>query len=264
MYAFDYRHPTSLSAAVAELANVDAKLLAGGHTLLPTMKQRLASPAVIVDLARVAGLTGIRREGDAIIIGAMTRHADVASSAEVRKALPALANLAGTIGDPQVRNRGTIGGSLANNDPAADYPSAVLALGATVLTNKRKIAAEAFFHGLFETSLEPSEIITEVSFPVPQKAGYAKFRNPASRYALVGVFVAKTGQGVRVVVTGAGSGGVFRATTLESALEANFSPAALTGAKIPADGLISDLHADADYRARLIVVMAIQAVAAAG
>jgi aerobic carbon-monoxide dehydrogenase medium subunit len=264
MYAFDYRHPASVPAAVADLASEDAKLLAGGQTLLPTMKQRLASPGVIVDLAHVAGLTGIRREGDAIIIGAMNRHADVAASAEVRKAIPALAKLAGIIGDPHVRNRGTIGGSLANNDPAADYPAAVLALGATVLTNKRKIAAEEYFHGLFETSLEPQEIVTEVSFPIPQKAAYAKFRNPASRYAMVGVFVAKTGQGVRVAVTGAGSGGVFRARTLESALEANFSPAALAGITIPADGLISDLHADADYRAHLIVVMATRAVAAAG
>ncbi len=264
MYAFNYLHPTSVSGAVADLAQEDAKLLAGGQTLLPTMKQRLASPAAIVDLAHVAGLTGIRREGDAIVIGAMTRHADVATSAEVKKAIPALASLAGGIGDPQVRNRGTIGGSLANNDPAADYPSAVLALGATVLTNKRKIAADNFFHGLFETSLEAGEIITEVSFPIPQKAAYAKFPNPASRYAIVGVFVAKTAQGVRVAVTGAGSSGVFRAKALETALDANFSAAALANATIPADGLNADMHADAAYRAHLIVVMAKRAVTAAG
>ena len=264
MYAFNYLHPTSVSGAVADLAQEDAKLLAGGQTLLPTMKQRLASPAAIVDLAHVAGLTGIRREGDAIVIGAMTRHADVATSAEVKKAIPALSSLAGGIGDPQVRNRGTIGGSLANNDPAADYPSAVLALGATVLTNKRKIAADNFFHGLFETSLEAGEIITEVSFPIPQKAAYAKFPNPASRYAIVGVFVAKTAQGVRVAVTGAGSSGVFRAKALETALDANFSAAALANATIPADGLNADMHADAAYRAHLIVVMAKRAVTAAG
>jgi carbon-monoxide dehydrogenase medium subunit len=188
------------------------------------MKQRLASPSALIDLGRVPGLTGVRREGDALVIGAMTRHADVATSDVARGAIPALAKLAGGIGDPQVRNRGTIGGSLANDDPAADYPAAVLALGATVLTNKRRIAAENFFHGLFETSLEPAEILTEVSFPIPQKAGYSKFPNPASRYALVGVFVAKSAQGVRVAVTGAGSGGVFRASAIEAALAANFSP----------------------------------------
>ena len=264
MYAFNYVNPSSVSGAAAELAKDDAKLLAGGQTLLPTMKQRLASPAIIVDLARVAGLTGIRREGDAIVIGAMTRHADVATSAEVQKAIPALASLAGGIGDPHVRNRGTIGGSLANNDPAADYPAAALALGATVLTNKRKIAAESFFHGLFETSLEAGEIITEVSFPIPQKAAYVKFPNPASRYALVGVFVAKTAQGVRVAVTGAGSGGVFRAKAMEAALDANFSAAALANVSIAADGLIADMHADAAYRAHLIGVMAKRAVTAAG
>ena len=264
MYAFDYQSPTSVADAAAKLAHDESKLLAGGQTLLPTMKQRLASPSVIIDLSRVAGLTGIRRDGEAIVIGAMTRHADVATSADVQKAIPALASLAGGIGDPHVRNRGTIGGSLANNDPAADYPAAVLALGATVLTNKRKIAAENFFHGLFETSLEAGEIITEVSFPIPQKAAYVKFPNPASRYALVGVFVAKTAQGVRVAVTGAGSGGVFRAGAFETALDANFSAAALANSSIPADGLIADLHADAAYRAHLIVVMAKRAVTAAG
>ena len=264
MYAFDYQSPTSVADAAAKLTHDESKLLAGGQTLLPTMKQRLASPSVIIDLSRVAGLTGIHRDGEAIVIGAMTRHADVATSADVQKAIPALASLAGGIGDPHVRNRGTIGGSLANNDPAADYPSAVLALGATVLTNKRKISAENFFHGLFETSLEAGEIITEVSFPIPQKAAYVKFPNPASRYALVGVFVAKTAQGVRVAVTGAGSSGVFRVSAMEAALEANFSAAALANSSIPADGLIGDLHADAAYRAHLIVVMAKRAVTAAG
>ncbi|MGA2792416.1 MAG: xanthine dehydrogenase family protein subunit M [Roseiarcus sp.] len=264
MYAFTYHRPTNLSAAVADLAAEDAKLLAGGQTLLPTMKQRLASPASVVDLGRISELSGISREGEQIVIGAMTRHADVAGSAAVHQAIPALASLAAHIGDPHVRNRGTIGGSLANNDPAADYPAAVLALGATIVTNKREIAAAAFFKGLFETALEAGEIITKVRFPIPQKAAYQKFPNPASRYALVGVFVAKTAAGVRVAVTGAGESGVFRATALETALSGNFAAAALNGAKIPATGLNTDLHADAAYRAHLIVVLARRAVAAAG
>jgi carbon-monoxide dehydrogenase medium subunit len=264
MYAFTYHQPKNVAAAVADLAAEDAKLLAGGQTLLPTMKQRLAAPASIVDLSKIAELSGVSREGDSIVIGAMTRHVDVAASAAVQQAIPALAALAATIGDPHVRNRGTIGGSLANNDPAADYPAAVLALGATIVTNKREIAAEAFFKGLFETSLEPGEIILKVRFPIPQKAAYEKFRNPASRFALVGVFVAKTPAGVRVAVTGAGAAGVFRATTLESALAGKFAPAALDGAKIPAGGLNTDMHADAAYRAHLVVVLAKRAVAAAG
>jgi carbon-monoxide dehydrogenase medium subunit len=265
MYQFTYHRPDSLSAAVAQLAaDSDAKALAGGQTLLPTMKQRLASPSAIVDLGKIAGLDGISREGDAIVIGAMTPHADVATNAAVHQAIPALAALAEGIGDPQVRNKGTIGGSLANNDPAADYPAAALALGATIVTNKREIAADTFFKGLFETALEPGEIIVKVRFPIPQKAAYVKFPNPASRYALVGVFVARTAGGVRVAVTGAGANGVFRANAIEAALASNFSAAALANIKIPADGLNSDIHADAAYRAHLIGVLAKRAVAAAG
>ena len=263
MYAFEYHRPQSLSAAVADLANPDAKALAGGMTLLPTMKQRLASPALVVDLNKIPDLDRVSREGDNLVIGAMTRHADVASNAVVQGAIPALATLAAGIGDPHVRNRGTIGGSLANNDPTADYPAAALALGATIVTNKRRVAAQDFFKGLFETALETGELITQVSFPVPQKAAYMKFPNPASRYALVGVFVARTAGGVRVAVTGAGQNGVFRAEAFEAALNANFSPAALDGVSVPATGLNSDLHADADYRAHLIGVMAKRAVAAA-
>jgi carbon-monoxide dehydrogenase medium subunit len=264
MYAFEYHRPHTLSAAVADLAKADAKALAGGMTLLPTMKQRLASPSALIDLKNVPELTGIAREGDNLVIGAMSRHADVASNNVVQIAIPALAKLAGGIGDPHVRNMGTIGGSIANNDPAADYPSAALALGATIVTNKRHIPAQDFFTGLFETALEHSEVVTRVSFPIPQKAAYMKFANPASRYALVGVFVAKTAGGVRVAVTGAGANGVFRANELEAALSANFSPAALDNVSVPASGLNSDLHADADYRAHLIGVMAKRAVAAAG
>jgi len=264
MYAFEYHRPQTLTAAVADLAKADAKALAGGMTLLPTMKQRLASPSALVDLKSVPELTGIAREGDHLLIGAMSRHADVARSSVVQAAIPALAKLAGGIGDPHVRNMGTIGGSLANNDPSADYPAAALALGATIVTNKRRIPAQDFFTGLFETALEAGELITQASFPIPQKAAYMKFANPASRYALVGVFVARTAGGVRVAVTGAGSNGVFRANALEAALSANFSPAALDGVSTPATGLNSDLHADADYRAHLIGVMAKRAVAAAG
>jgi aerobic carbon-monoxide dehydrogenase medium subunit len=263
MYAFEYHRPETLSAAVGDLANPDAKVLAGGMTLLPTMKQRLASPAALIDLRNVRELAGIAREGDNLVIGAMAKHAEVAQSSVVQAAIPALASLAGAIGDPHVRNMGTIGGSLANNDPAADYPAAALALGATIVTNTRRIAAQDFFTGLFETALEAGELITQVSFPIPQRAAYMKFRNPASRYALVGVFVAKTADGVRVAVTGAGSSGVFRAEEFEAALNANFSPAALDGVSMSASGLNSDLHADADYRAHLIGVMAKRAVAAA-
>jgi aerobic carbon-monoxide dehydrogenase medium subunit len=263
MYAFTYHQPNNVAAVVALLGE-DAKLLAGGQTLLPTMKQRLASPSSLVDLTKVSELSGITREGEQIVIGAMTRHVDVATSAAVQQAIPALAALAATIGDPAVRARGTIGGSLANNDPAADYPAAALALGATIVTNKREIPAEAFFKGLFETALEDGEIITKVRFPIPAKAAYEKFRNPASRFALVGVFVAQTKDGARVAVTGAGAGGVFRAKPLEAALGANFAAVALDGTTIPAVGLNTDLHADAAYRAHLIVVLAKRAVAAAG
>ena len=261
MHAFEYAAPASVADAVAAL-NDDAKLLAGGQTLLPTMKQRLAAPATLIDLRKVAGLSGIKREGDSIVIGAMTRHAEVATS-ETAAAIKGLVHLAGLIGDPAVRHRGTIGGSLANNDPAADYPAAVLALGATVVTNKREIAADDFFAGLFETALEENEIITAVKFPIPEKSGYEKFRNPASRYAMVGVFVAKTASGVRVAVTGAGSDGVFRQAEMEQALAANFSPDAIKGIKVSPDGILSDLHGDAEYRAHLVGVMARRAVASA-
>ena len=265
MYPFTYHQPDSVrqAASVAGKAE-DAKFLAGGMTLLPTMKQRLASPANLIDLSKIGDLAGIEVKGRSVVIGAMTRHFDVANSKELQAAIPALADLAGMIGDPAVRNRGTIGGSLANNDPAADYPAAALALGATIITNKRKIEAEDYFTGLFETALEEGEIITSISFPVPEKANYQKFRNPASRYALVGVFVAKTGGHVRVAVTGAGASGVFRVADFEAALEANFAPAALDGHSVSASGLNSDIHADAEYRAHLITVMAKRAVAAAG
>ena len=265
MYQFTYHRPDSVSAAVAQLAaDGDAKALAGGQTLLPTMKQRLAAPSAIVDLGKIADLAGISREGDAIVIGAMTRHADVATNPAVHQAIPALAELAGEIGDPQVRNKGTIGGSLANNDPAADYPAAVLALNATIVTNKREISAENFFKGLFETALESGELIVKVRFPIPQKAAYQKFPNPASRYALVGVFVAKTAGGVRVAVTGAGANGVFRASAMEAALGSNFSASALANVSVSADGLNTDIHADATYRAHLVGVLAKRAVTAAG
>ena len=265
MYEFTYHRPGSVADA-AKLANshADGKLLAGGMTLLPTMKQRLAGPSDIIDLGRLDDLRGIEVKDGVVTIKALTRHVTVATSAEVKKAIPALAELAGMIGDPAVRNKGTIGGSVANNDPAADYPSACLALGATITTNKRAIKADDFFKGLFETALGEGEIITSISFPVPDKANYQKFRNPASRYALVGVFVAKKGKDVRVAVTGAGARGVFRVADFEAALAANFSAAALNGKSVPASSLNSDIHADAEYRAHLITVMAQRAVTACG
>jgi carbon-monoxide dehydrogenase medium subunit len=261
MYAFDYHRPASLAEA-AKLLSGEAKLLAGGQTLLPTLKQRLAKPSALIDLAGIAELRGIKVAGGTVTIGATARHAEVAASADVAKANPALAALAGGIGDPQVRNMGTIGGSLANNDPAADYPAALLALNGTVHTNKRKIAADSFFKGMFETALEDSEIITSVEFPAAQKAAYMKFDNPASRYAIVGVFVAQTKDGVRVAVTGAAPC-VYRWTEAEKALAANFSPAAVEKLKASASGLNSDLHASAEYRAHLVGIMAKRAVAAA-
>ena len=264
MYAFNYHRPATARQAAGLLSKKeDAKLLAGGHTLLPTMKQRLASPAHLVDLAGCADLKGITRKGRTIVIGAMTTHAEVAASAEVQEAIPGLAWLASHIGDPHVRHRGTIGGSVANNDPAADYPAACLALGATIVTNTRKIEADAFFTGLYETALEEGEIITRIVFPLASRAAYAKFRNPASRYALVGVFVAKRGREVRVAVTGAGEGGVFRWAEGEAALRNRFAPKSLDGLKASADGINSDMHADAEYRAHLIGVMAKEAVARA-
>jgi carbon-monoxide dehydrogenase medium subunit len=264
MYAFDYHRPTSVRQA-ANLATKmeDMKFLAGGHTLLPTMKMRLAAPASLIDLGQIAELRGIERSARSVTVGAMTRHAEVAKSTEVREAIPALAELAEMIGDPHVRNRGTIGGSIANNDPAADYPAACLALGATIVTNRRKIGADEFFKGLFETALEDGEIITKVSFPIPGKAAYAKFRNPASRYALVGVFVAKRASEVRVAVTGASSNGVFRSPEMEQALNQRFSAKSLDGVMVSPDGMNSDIHADAAYRAHLVSVMARRAVQAA-
>lgn len=264
MYAFNFYRPKTVRQAASLLAkHGDAKLLAGGQTLIPTLKQRLASPDVIVELGAVEGLVGIEKKGRAIVIGAGTTHYDVATNPVVQEFIPALAALAEGIGDPAVRNRGTIGGSLANDDPAADYPAAALALNATIVTNKRKIPADQFFTGLFETALEADEIITKVSFPIPAKAAYAKFPNPASRYAIVGVFVAKKGADIRVAVTGAGANGVFRASVLEDALKKRFSPKSLEGVSVSADGLNGDLHASAEYRAHLIGVMAKRAVAAA-
>lgn len=264
MYQFEFHRPKSLAEAAALLeANEDAKALSGGQTLLPTLKQRLASPSDVVDLSAVPELKGVSVSGDTVTIGAFTRHVDVAKSAEVAKAIPALSQLAAHIGDPAVRNRGTIGGSVANNDPAADYPSAVLALNATIHTNKRTIAADDFFKGLFETALDAGELIVKFTFPVPKRAGYAKFPNPASRYAMVGVFVAETASGVRVAVTGAGPG-VFRAKEIEAALAGSFSAASLDGVKVPSAGMNSDMHGSAEYRAHLVTVMAKRAVAAAG
>jgi carbon-monoxide dehydrogenase medium subunit len=264
MYDFTYQKPASLAdAAKAIAAAEDGKLMAGGMTLIPTLKQRLARPSDVIDLGKIAELAGIKQDGSTLVIGAMTRHADVANSDLVKKVNPALANLAGLIGDPAVRNRGTIGGSIANNDPAADYPGAVVALGATVTTNKRKIAGDDFFTGMFETALEPNEIITSVSFPSADKAAYTKFPNPASRYAIVGVFVAKTGAGVRVAVTGAGPC-VFRVPDMEQALAKSFTADAIKDVKVPASNLNSDIHASSEYRAHLINVMARRAVAACG
>ncbi len=263
MYDFNYHRPVSVAAAAALLAaDGDCKLLAGGMSLIPVLKLRLARHSGLVDLGSLRNLNGIRREGDALVIGAMTPHADVAASAAVQSAIPALANLAGGIGDPLVRNRGTIGGSIANADPAADYPAGVVGLGATLSTNKRRISCDDFFRGLFETALQPDEIITEVSFPIPVRAAYAKFPQPASRFAIVGVFVAETLSGVRVAVTGAGPA-VFRVTEAEVALARRFEPAALYGIVIKAGGLNSDIHASAEYRAHSLIVMAKRAVAAA-
>ncbi len=264
MHNFAYHRPSSVAdAAKAVAGSSDSKIIAGGQTLLPTLKMRLASPSDLVDLGGIAELKGIKAEGDGITIGAMTTHAEVASSAAVKGAIPALAVLAGGIGDNQVRNRGTLGGSLANNDPAADYPAAVLGLGATIRTNKREIKADDFFKGMFETALGEGEIITAVHFPKAEKAGYAKFRQPASLFALTGVFVAKTRGGVRVAVTGAGPS-VFRCKEVESALTSSFSAEAAKNAKVPSSGLNSDLHGAPEYRASLISVMASRAVTSAG
>lgn len=261
MYSFDYQRPSSVGdAARAAESDAEAKILAGGQTMIATLKQRLAKPSTLIDLGGIADLKGIMRDGNAIGIGAMTTHAEVAASPDVREAIPALAALAGEIGDPAVRHRGTIGGSLANNDPAADYPAAVLGLGATIVTNKRQITADDFFAGLFTTSLQPGEIITGVGFPIPEAAGYAKFEQPASRYALVGVFVAKMGGKVRVAVTGCGESGVFRQGNFETALSRDFKPDAISGLAAQARWLMSDIHGSAEYRAALIPVLTERAV----
>jgi carbon-monoxide dehydrogenase medium subunit len=263
MYAFEYHRPKSVSDAAALLAKSQGKAIAGGQSLVGAMKLRLAQPGTIVDLGEIAELRGIKKDGNNLVIGATTRHAEVAASADVKKNIPALAVLAEGIGDRQVRNMGTIGGSLANDDPAADYPAGVLGLGATVQTNKRQIAADDFFKGMYETALQPDEIITAVSFPIPKRAAYVKFRNPASRFALVGVFVSQGGDGVRVAVTGAASS-VFRVGAMEQALGKKFSADALKGVKVDAGDLNSDLHASAEYRAHLIGVLAARAVEQAG
>ncbi len=266
MYETTYHRPSSVDEAVAMFAKgAESKYLAGGHTLIPVMKQRLAAPSDVIDLGRIKELVGIELSGDTLIIKAATTHYDVAGSGPVRKAIPALAYLASLIGDPAVRYRGTIGGSIANNDPAADYPAAVLALGATIKTNKRSIAADDFFKGLFTTALDDGEIITQVAFPVPARTGYSKFAHPASRFALTGVFVVKTKSGeVRAAATGASQNGVRRVGSIETALKANWSAGALENVAISADGLLTDIHGSSTYRANLIKVMAQRAVAAAG
>jgi carbon-monoxide dehydrogenase medium subunit len=264
MYAFEIQRPTSLRQASSMLAkSEDPKLLAGGHSLVPVMKLRLASPKTIIDLSQVAELNGIELKGRSLVIGAMTRHKDVANSPLVQEAMPGLAAVPGSIGDPHVRNRGTIGGSVANNDPNADYPAACLGLGATIITTKRKILADEFFTGMFETALEPDEIITKISFPLVKKCGYEKFKHPASGFALVGVFVSKASSGVRVAVTGAGSNGVFRVPEFEEALKKRFAPKSLEGLSISQDGMNADIHAGAEYRAHLVGVMARRATAKA-
>jgi aerobic carbon-monoxide dehydrogenase medium subunit len=266
MYETTYHRPSSVEEAATLFAKgSESKYLAGGHTLIPVMKQRLASPSDVIDLGKIKDLIGIEVSADTVTIKAATTHHDVAGSAPVRKAVPALAHLASLIGDPAVRHRGTIGGSIANNDPAADYPAAVLALGAMIKTNRRNIAADDFFKGLFTTALTDGEIITQVVFPIPAKAGYSKFPHPASRFALTGVFAVKTKAGdVRVAATGASQNGVMRVPAIEAALKASWSAGALDSVKISADGLMSDIHGSSDYRANLIKVMAQRAVTAAG
>lgn len=260
---FRYLRAASLAEAEAIFARTqDARYIAGGQTLIPTMKQRLAAPAALIDLSRIAATSFIRREGDTLVIGSGTRHADVAASSDLRAAVPALAHLAGVIGDPAVRHKGTLGGSVANNDPAADYPAAVLALGATVKTTRRSIAADEFFTGLFQTALADGELISEIVFPIPLRAGYVKFPHPASRYALVGVFVAQLRSATRVAVTGAGPC-VFRASAMEQALSRSFTPDSVAGIHVDSGGLNSDLFGSAEYRAHLVTVMAKRAVAAA-
>jgi carbon-monoxide dehydrogenase medium subunit len=261
MHNFDFVKPSSVAAAVKALSAEGAQALSGGQTLLPTMKQRLAAPAVLVSLTGIADTRGVCLDNGALSVGGATTHDAVAQ--EARKYYPALADLAGGIGDPAVRSRGTIGGSLANNDPSACYPAAVLASGATIITDRRRIAADDYFQGMFATALHDGEIITGVVFPIPEKAAYMKFNQPASRFALTGVFVAKHASGVRVAVTGASADGVFRWTEAERALSASFTPAAITGLSLPSDGMIADLHGSAAYRANLAKVLTGRGVASA-
>jgi len=259
MYAFTLERPVT-TADAATLAAGGAQVLAGGQTLLASMKLRLSDPGRLVDLAGIKELAGIRREGSTFVIGAMTRHADVAADAGLQAALPVLASLAAHIGDRQVRRMGTLGGSVANNDPAADYPAAVLGLNATVHTTQRKISADDFFQGMFTTALRAGELITAISFPIPRRAAYLKFKQPASRFALIGVLVAETDSGVRVAVTGAGNG-VFRHAELERALNRDFTPQAAAAVVIDTAGISADIHASAAYRANLISVQTQRAVA---
>ncbi|WP_353472181.1 FAD binding domain-containing protein [Salipiger sp. H15] len=261
MYSFEIVRPKSVAEAITALGEEEAQALGGGQTLIPSLKQRLAAPSVLVSLASIDEIKGVSSAGGVVTIGGGTTHGTVAR--EAAASYPALSALAGNIGDPAVRNRGTVGGSLANNDPAACYPAAALASGATIVTANREIAADDFFEGLFTTALEDGEIITAVKFPVPEKAAYIKFEQPASRFALVGVFVAKFADGVRVAVTGASEGGVFRWTEAEEALSGDFSAAALDGLTVDADGLMTDLHGSAAYRAHLIGVLTKRAVAQA-
>ncbi len=264
MYNFTFHRPTTVRQAAGLLArNPDGKLLAGGHSLLPVMKQRLASPSALVDLSLVEGLSGVELKGRSVVIGAMSRHVDVANSQVLKDTLPGLALVPASIGDPQGRNRGTIGGSIANNDPNADYPAACLGLGATIVTNKRRIAADDYFTGMFSTALEDGEIITKVMFPIAKKAAYEKFKHPASGFALVGVFVSKRGSDIRVAVTGAGSNGVFRVKSFEEALKKRFAAKSIEGMTVPATGMNSDIHASAEYRAHLVGVLARRALAKA-
>ncbi|MFC2968302.1 FAD binding domain-containing protein [Acidimangrovimonas pyrenivorans] len=262
MYAFEFKRPSTVAEAVEALGAEEAQALGGGQTLIPTLKQRLAAPALLVSLNGIDEIKGVRVEGGAVCVGGGTPHAVAAR--EAAASFPALAALAGNIGDPAVRNRGTVGGSLANNDPSADYPAAALATGATIVTNTREIAADDFFDGMFTTALAEGEIITEVRFPIPQAANYQKFEQPASRFALTGVFVAKYPDGVRVAVTGASGDGVFRWSEAEAALSSDFSAGAVSGLSVDADGMIADLHGSAAYRAHLVKVLTGRAVTAAG
>ena len=266
MYETTYHRPSSVDEAAALFAKgSESKYLAGGHTLIPVMKQRLASPSDVIDLGKIRELVGIEVSPEALTIKAATTYFDILQSADAMKAIPAIVHLVSVLGDPQVRYRGTLGGSIANNDPAADFPAAVLALGATLKTNKRSIAADDFFQGLFATALEDGEIITQVAFPIPAKAAYSKMRHPASRFALTGVFVVKTKAGdVRVAATGASQNGVMRVSAIEAALKANWSPGALDSVNIADAGLLTDIHGSSAYRANLIKVMAQRAVADAG